>query len=194
MKLQTFFTHLAYNRISCKCSVICCICMTLSCFHVILCVKRANIISWSHNYGFLQISLAFKNILRLPPVFTSHLLTHIDVKKNKKSILYRLFNNLKKMKFPCGTSTVDVSKTEIMTFLICMWEEFLCNDRFLKLSFNRFRYVPRVYYECNAELKRCIDQIEGDSFAPAGTFQHIVDELLYHDRFVHFSIYLHHLN
>ena len=56
---------------------------------------------------------------------------------------------------------------------------------FIYIHIIAYRYVPRVYYESNAELKRCIDQIEGDSFAPAGTFQHIVDELLYHDRFVY---------
>lgn len=44
-------------------------------------------------------------------------------------------------------------------------------------------YNPRVYYESNSELKRCIDQIKGDFFAPTGTFQHLVDELLDRDRF-----------
>jgi len=45
-----------------------------------------------------------------------------------------------------------------------------------------FRYNPRIYYESNAELKLCVDQIDSDAFAPAGTFQHIVDELMNHDR------------
>ncbi|XP_066933532.1 glycogen phosphorylase-like [Clytia hemisphaerica] len=44
-------------------------------------------------------------------------------------------------------------------------------------------YDPRIYYESNAELKLCIDQIAGDTFAPEGTFQHIADDLLNHDRF-----------
>ncbi|XP_065661767.1 glycogen phosphorylase isoform X2 [Hydra vulgaris] len=44
-------------------------------------------------------------------------------------------------------------------------------------------YRPFTYYENNWELKRCIDQISGSLFAPSGTFEHIVDELLHRDRF-----------
>lgn len=44
-------------------------------------------------------------------------------------------------------------------------------------------YDPKLYYESNPELKLCIDQIEDGTFGAPGTFQHIVDELLNHDRF-----------
>jgi len=44
-------------------------------------------------------------------------------------------------------------------------------------------YNPMEYYLGNSELKRCIDQMAGSFFAPAGTFQHIADELLHHDRY-----------
>jgi len=44
-------------------------------------------------------------------------------------------------------------------------------------------YNPKLYYESNGELKRCIDQISGTFFAPANTFKHIADELTMNDRF-----------
>jgi len=44
-------------------------------------------------------------------------------------------------------------------------------------------YNPLHYYNTNSELRRCLEQIDSDLFAPQGTFRHIVDELLHNDRF-----------
>lgn len=45
-------------------------------------------------------------------------------------------------------------------------------------------YTAMSYYNEDPELKNCIDQIAGSTFAPAGTFKHIADELMYHDRYM----------
>jgi len=42
-------------------------------------------------------------------------------------------------------------------------------------------YDPELYYSSNKELKKCIDQIAGDTFAPKGSFADIVSHLLNHD-------------
>lgn len=44
-------------------------------------------------------------------------------------------------------------------------------------------YQPRLYYESNPALKQCIDQIQNGTFAPIGTFDNIVNDLLNHDRY-----------
>lgn len=48
----------------------------------------------------------------------------------------------------------------------------------------RLGYHPRDYYNSNWELKRCLDQITQGRFGPVGAFDHIVQDLLEHDRFL----------
>ena len=49
-----------------------------------------------------------------------------------------------------------------------------------------FRYNPRHYYENNAELKQCIDEIASGFFSPEdpGLFRDIANSLLNNDRLV----------
>jgi len=51
-------------------------------------------------------------------------------------------------------------------------------DRFL------FSYHPREYYERNAELKQCIDEIASGFFSPEdpGLFRDLANSLLNHDK------------
>ena len=52
---------------------------------------------------------------------------------------------------------------------------------------NLFRgYNAQVYYDANPELKQVIDQIKGGYFSQGNPneFKDIVDNLLYHDRFL----------
>jgi len=46
------------------------------------------------------------------------------------------------------------------------------------------RYNPRHYYENNAELKQCIDEIASGFFSPEdpGLFRDIANSLLYNDK------------
>jgi starch phosphorylase len=47
-----------------------------------------------------------------------------------------------------------------------------------------FRYNPREYYEKNAELKQCIDEIASGFFSPEDPqlFRDLANSLLNHDR------------
>jgi len=49
-----------------------------------------------------------------------------------------------------------------------------------------FSYNPRQYYESNAELKQCIDEIASGFFSPEdpGLFRDIANALLNNDRSV----------
>jgi len=49
-----------------------------------------------------------------------------------------------------------------------------------------FRYNPRHYYENNAELKQCIDEIASGFFSPEdpGLFRDIANTLLHNDKSV----------
>ena len=70
----------------------------------------------------------------------------------------------------CNTGLKRVTAAVINNFGMCRYQYVLC------------RYNSRTYYERNSELRRVIDQIAGDFFAPKGTFEHIADELLERDR------------
>ncbi len=59
------------------------------------------------------------------------------------------------------------------------------------------RYVPRKYYEANAELKKAIDQIHDGFFSPKepSLFHDLTNHLLNHDTYVctvHYHNYITH--